>query len=178
MRSTCANEQEYIITAVKWKIGWLQQPVTAWLIYSFFFHVGQLSKSSQRSTAETRASNGFPSRRTRSCFSSSLSAGSRNVIRKTGWDWERWDEASTCCERNYLVFTECLLDRNQVKLHNDTICHCIWLSKWNPLQRLQFLFELWIVRTTSAQTAKHQSQTSSTLEVVQLWEWSVSYWSS
>lgn len=150
MSSTCANEQQYIITALKWKIGWLQQPVTALLIYSFFFHVGQLSKSSQRSTAETRASNVFPSRRTRSCFSPSLSAASRSVIRKTEWGWERWDEASTGCEINYFVFTECLLDRNQVKLHNDTKCHSIWQSKWNPLQCLWFLFDLWIFRTTKA----------------------------
>lgn len=83
MSSTCANEQQYINTAVKWKIGWLQQPVTTWLIYSCFFHVGQLSKSSPRSTAETRASNVFPSRRTRSCFSPSSSVGSRSAIRKT-----------------------------------------------------------------------------------------------
>lgn len=139
MSSTCTNEQQYIITALKWKIGWLQQPVTALLIYSFYFHIGQLSKSSQRSSAETRASNVSPSRRTRSCFSPSLLAASRSVIRKTEWGWERWDEASIGFEINYFVFTECLLDRNQVKLHNDTICHCIWLSKWNPLKRFYLI---------------------------------------
>lgn len=92
-----------------WQLGWFIPP---------FFHVGQLSKSSPRSTAETRASNVFPSRRTRSCFSASSSAGSRSAIRKTEWGWGRWDEASISCERNYFVFTERLRDRNRVKWHN------------------------------------------------------------
>lgn len=119
------------ISSLQWN-GKLDGSSSLWQhadLFPLFFHVGQLSKSSRRSTAETRASNVFPSRRTRSCFSPSLSAASKDVIRKTEWGWGRWDEAVTGCEVNSFVFTECLLDRNRVKLHNDTVRHCIWLSE-------------------------------------------------